>query len=306
MHVSLNVVISYFLAAERINQWVDDRIAHDEDEVHVKVRHEAHTVRVLGAGDVENEVEKEGRPAHHEHPQQDGQRDGALHVGALADGAPAGQDGNALHVQPGQHEHVHVEGRHERQHGKEHADEADDDHGAVRVDDEQDAGDGARGPDAGDDDHRPLHRHDVVVLQRVEDGEVPVYRYREQAADGGQQGAADHRVEHVVDVDGEVGRPRLGVVQKGDDYGLGPVGQAHEHVCNGQAADKKVHGRVKVLVLGDRDDHRDVFQQAHYAQDHKHLRGHKKLLVAPFGIVTLSGRLVSSPHLRPMAMIPEV
>ena len=42
-----------FLAPECINQGIDDGITHDQDEIQIKVRHEAHTVWILGAGDIE-------------------------------------------------------------------------------------------------------------------------------------------------------------------------------------------------------------------------------------------------------------
>lgn len=60
------------LAPECINERVNDGVTHDQDEVQVKVRHEAHTVWVLGTGDVEYQVEEEGRPADHKNPDQDG------------------------------------------------------------------------------------------------------------------------------------------------------------------------------------------------------------------------------------------
>lgn len=95
------------------------------------MRHEAHAVGVLGAGDVEYQVQEEGGPADDEDPDQDGQRDRPLHVGALADGAGAWQDRDPLNVEPGHEEHVNIERRHESQYGEEHGDEADDDSAAV-------------------------------------------------------------------------------------------------------------------------------------------------------------------------------
>lgn len=190
--------LPHLLAAEGVDDGVDDGVAHDEDEVHVEMGHEAGAVGVPGAGDHEDEVQEEGCPAHHEHPEQDGEGDGALHVGPLLDGRVARQGRDALHVQARQQEHVHVEGRHEDQHGEEHGDEADEHRGALGVDDEEDAGDGAAGPDAADDQHGPPDGDDVVVPQGVEDGDVAVNGDGQQAADGGQQRAADHGVEHVV------------------------------------------------------------------------------------------------------------
>ncbi|KAG7223520.1 hypothetical protein INR49_015460 [Caranx melampygus] len=106
------------LCSNCVDERVDHRVAHDEDE---------------------DQVEEEGSPADDEDPQQDGERDGALHARSLVNGVVAGQGGDALDVRAGQHEHVAVEGRHDEQHGKEHGDQADDDWGGVRVDDEDNA-----------------------------------------------------------------------------------------------------------------------------------------------------------------------
>lgn len=81
-----------------------------------------------------------------------------------------------------------------------------------------------------------------MVLERIEDGEVPVHRDRQQAADGGEQGAADHRVDDVVNIHREALRVRVCAVQQGDDNGFRPVGNAHQHVSHSQAADEEVHG----------------------------------------------------------------
>ena len=135
--------------------------------------HEAHAVQVTGAGDHEDEVQEERRPAHDEDAQQDGERDGSLHAGPLVDGVVSRQGGDALDVRACQHEHVAVERCHEHQHGEEHGHQADDDGGGVRVDDEDDAAACAEGPDAGDDEAGPPHRDDVVVPECVEDGHVP-------------------------------------------------------------------------------------------------------------------------------------
>ena len=271
------------LAAEGVDQRVDDGVAHDEDEVHVEVGHEADAVRALGAGDVEYQVQEEGRPADHEDPQQYGQRDRALHAGALAHGARAWQDRDPLRVESGREEHVDVERRHESQHGDEDGDEADEHGAAVRVNDEQDARRRAGRPDGADGGRHAPHRHDGMVLERVEDGEVPVHGDGQQAADGGQQGAADHRVDDVVDAHREALRVRVRAVQQGDDDGLRPVGNAHQHVSHSQAADEEVHGRVQVLVLGDGHNDQNVLQQADGPQSHEHLGRDEELLVAAPG-----------------------
>jgi len=165
--------LPHLLTPEGVDQRVDHRVAHDEDEVHVEVGHEAHAVEVPRARDHQNQVEEEGSPADDEDPQQDGERDGALHAGPLVDGVVAGQGGDTLDVGTRQHEHVAVEGGHDEQHGEEHGDQADDDGGGVRVDDEDDPATRTEGPDPPNDASGSPHRHDVVVPQCVEDSDVP-------------------------------------------------------------------------------------------------------------------------------------
>lgn len=168
--------LPHLLTPEGIDERVDHRVAHDEDQVHVEVGHEAHAVEVPRTGDHQDEVQEEGSPADDEDPQQDGERDGPLHAGPLVDGVVTGEGGDALDVRAGQHEHVAVEGSHDEEHGEEHGDQADDDGGGVRVDDEDDAAACAESPDSPDDAACSLHCHDVVVPQRIEDGDVPVNR----------------------------------------------------------------------------------------------------------------------------------
>lgn len=77
-------------------------------------------------------------------------------------------------MQASQQEHVDIERCHEHQHGEEHGDEADEYSGAFRVDDEQDAGNGAARPDAADDQHCTTQGDNVVVSQGIEDGDIAV------------------------------------------------------------------------------------------------------------------------------------
>lgn len=165
--------LPHLLTPKGIDERVDHRVAHDEDEVHVEVGHEAHAVEVPWAGDHQNQVEEERGPADNEDAQQDGEGDGPLHAGPLVDGVVAGQSGDALDVRASQHEHVAVEGGHDEKHGEEHGDQADDDGSGVGVDDEDDAAARAEGPDYADDAAGSLHRHDIVVSQCVEYGNVP-------------------------------------------------------------------------------------------------------------------------------------
>lgn len=60
----------HLLASKSVNKRVDDGVAHNEDEVHVEMRHEAHTVKVSRTGDHEDEVEKERSPADDEDAQE--------------------------------------------------------------------------------------------------------------------------------------------------------------------------------------------------------------------------------------------
>lgn len=62
----------HLLASKSVNQRVNDGVAHDEDEVHVEMRHEARAVEVPGTGDHEDEVEKEWSPADDEDTQENG------------------------------------------------------------------------------------------------------------------------------------------------------------------------------------------------------------------------------------------
>lgn len=64
--------LPHLLTPEGVDERVDHRVAHDEDEIHVEVGHEAHAVEVAGARDHQDEVEEEGSPADDEDAQQDG------------------------------------------------------------------------------------------------------------------------------------------------------------------------------------------------------------------------------------------
>lgn len=127
------------LTPECIDKGIDDGIAHDEDEVEIKVGHEAYTVRVVGAGDIENQVEEKRSPAHNKDSNQNGEGDGPFHVGPLADRASPRKNSNLFDVHPCHHKHMDIEGCHENEHSEEHANETDDDNTTVRVNDEQNA-----------------------------------------------------------------------------------------------------------------------------------------------------------------------
>ena len=202
-----------------------------------------------------------------------------------------GQGGDAPHVHPGEQEHVHVEGGHEQQHGEEQRDEAHDARLALGVDDEEHPADAAARPDGHDQGARLPHRHDAVVAQCVEDGDVPVHGDGQEVADGRHQGDADHGVEDVVQVLQEPVLEDQGVaVDHGDHDGLQGVGHAHQHVRHGQAAQEQVHGRVQVAVAGHGQDDQDVLQQADDAQHQEDLRLDEDLLAEPPAAVVVRGR----------------
>lgn len=228
-------------------------------------------------------MEEEGCPAHYEDPQQDGERDGGLHVSPLVDGVVSGQGGNALDVRASQHEHVRVERGHEHQHDEEHGHQAHDDERAVRVDDKDDATSSAKGPNPGDYERSTLHCHDVVVAQRVKCGDVAVYSNGQEAAHGCHYRDADHGVKDIVYLpDDVILRHQLLIAEQVDDDGLPGVRHAHQHVRHRQTAHEEVHGRVQVLVLHYGADDQDVLQQAYDAQGEEDLGSDIELL-ANFG-----------------------
>ena len=61
--------LPHLLAAKGIYQRINHRIAHDEYEVHIEMRHKAGTVKILRARDHQNEMEEERSPAHNENAQ---------------------------------------------------------------------------------------------------------------------------------------------------------------------------------------------------------------------------------------------
>lgn len=282
--------LPHLQAPEGVNERVDDGVAHDQHQVGVEVRSVADAVGVHGAGDDEDEVEEERRPADDEDPQEDGDGDGALHAGALRGHALDGQRGDALDVQAGKQEHVHVQGGHEQQHGEEHGDEAHDDGLALRVGDEDDAADDASHPDEHDEGQGFLHRHDAVVTEGIENGDVPVDGYDQEVADGGYQGDADHGVKDVVHVlDEVVVDDEVSAAEDGDHDGLQGVGHAHQHICHGQAAQEEIHGRVQVPVLQHCQDDEDVLQQADDAQGQEDLGFDEDLLTEPVAAAAVVG-----------------
>ncbi|KFP29381.1 hypothetical protein N325_10362, partial [Colius striatus] len=140
-------------------------------------------------------------------------------------------------------------------------------------------GDGAGQPDADHGHHSPLQRHDAVVAQGVEDGNVTIHGDDAQEGQRGHDGAADEHVDggvHVVDGAGaEHQQPML---HQQHDQHLRQVADAHQHVRDGQAADEVVGGRVQVPVLQDGSHHQQVLHQAHQPQRQEELVGDVKAL----------------------------
>lgn len=71
---------------------------------------------------------------------------------------------------------------------------------------------------------------------------------------------------------------QLPVSEQVDDYGLPGIGDAHQHVGHGQAADEEIHRRVQVFVFHYGANDQDVFQQTDDAKDEEHLSGDVELL----------------------------
>ena len=110
------------------------------------------------------------------------------------------QCSDALDVKQAEEEHAHVQGAQEQQHGKEHADQAHDDHLALKVDNEHHTADPAAQSDGCNQDQHLPHGHDAVVAKYVEDGDVPVDYNGQEVTDGKHQVDADHGVKDVVHV----------------------------------------------------------------------------------------------------------
>lgn len=78
--------LPHLLAPQCIDQRINHRVAHNENQVHVEVGHETDAVQVLWAGDHKDEVEKEWHPTYNEDSQKDGKSEGSFQAGPLLDG----------------------------------------------------------------------------------------------------------------------------------------------------------------------------------------------------------------------------
>ena len=170
--------VSELGAAEGIDGGVDEGVAHQQRHVQLEQRAVALAVRVGVARHDEDEVEEERRPAHHEGPEQDGERHRASHAAAAPTVSLAlharGVSGDLSGVATCQQEHVDVEEDDEQQGDGEDGYEEGLDEGSVEKAHHEHGRHAARRPDEGQDGGRPPHSHDVVIAERVEDSEVAV------------------------------------------------------------------------------------------------------------------------------------
>nr|KAF6271116.1 hypothetical protein mMyoMyo1_010898 [Myotis myotis] len=255
-------------ASESIDERVHDGVADDKGQEEVEVPEDAVAGGVLRTEDDEQEVQEEGAPAEEEDAQQGGESGSPFEAEALGGRAlPLVQPGDATGVLARLHQHADVQHRHERQQGHKEADQTEQDGRVVVVGDEEGAGDDAGHPDARDGPPHPGQRHDAVVAQRIEDGDVPVHGDGGQEAEAGHHGATDEHVQDVIQLlhRGGLGRQRARLQQQHNGCAQ-HVAHAHQQVRYGQAADEEVHGRVQVAVLGDGGHHQHVLHQAHQPQ----------------------------------------
>lgn len=129
-------------------------------------------------------MHKEWGPAHHERSEEDGKGQGPSHAVAPPPPSPSppptptrptpasGQSSNVPGMYAGQHEHVGVDQVDDHQGDDEEDHEADHDDVGIEEPYHEHRRDAARCPDDAQDGGRAPHRHDVVVAQGVEYGDV--------------------------------------------------------------------------------------------------------------------------------------
>lgn len=88
--------LSHLQTPESIYKGINDRVAHDKNQVGVEVRSIAKAVWVVGARNDEDKVEEKGCPADDEDTQQNSNSDSPFHAGALAGDPIHGEGCNAL------------------------------------------------------------------------------------------------------------------------------------------------------------------------------------------------------------------
>ncbi|KFO92647.1 hypothetical protein N320_08467, partial [Buceros rhinoceros silvestris] len=114
-------------------------------------------------------------------------------------------------------------------------------------------------------------RHDAVVAQGVENGDVAVHGNDPQEGEGRHDGAADEQVDDIVhSVDDAGARDQHAMLQQQQEEHLDQVADAHQHVGDGQAADEVIRG---VPVLQEGGHHQQVLHQAHQPQRQEQLVG---------------------------------
>lgn len=172
--------------------------------------------------------------------------------------------------------------------GAEEGHEAHDDSVVSVVNDEEDARSDAGQPHHHDNRDGALRGHDAVITQRVKDGDVAIRGDSAQEGERGHHRAADHHVDDIVQV-AQHARVHIhqAVVTEKHEYGLHHVADTDQHVGYGQAADEIVHGRVKIAVLDDSQNHQDVLHQTDKPQSQEELLGDADLHAAQR--VSLSG-----------------
>lgn len=272
-------------APESIDHQVDDGSAHDEDQVGVGVGGVADSVGLVGQVMMRTRWRKKGAQQKMETPSRLLMATAPfIHKCCWPVGHPIGGQlcSDVLNVKQDEKEHVHIEGAHEQQHGKEQGEQAHDDHLALGVDNEHHTADPAAQSDGRNQGQHLPHGHDAVVAKYVEDGGVPVDCNGQEVADGGHQGDADHGVKDIVHVLDELVLEGLVVaVDHGDRESLQGIGHAlmDMHISHGQAAEEDVHEGVQVAIPDHSQDDQDVFQKADNAQGQEDLRLEEDLFV---------------------------
>lgn len=170
--------LSELCAAERVNDGVDEGVAHQQHHVQLEQGAIALTVGVHGAGHDDEEVEEERCPAHHKGAEQQGQSQGSPHAAppplspTTLPSTAHGQGCDLPGVDACQHEHVDVEEADHRQGDDKEDDEADHSDVGVKESHHEYSTDATRRPDDAQDEPGTKHGHDVVVPQCIEDCDV--------------------------------------------------------------------------------------------------------------------------------------
>lgn len=86
--------LSHLQTPESIYKRINDRVAHDKNQVGVEVRSIAKAVRVGGARNDEDKMEEKGCPASDEDTQQNSNRDSSFYAGALVVGDTIHREGS--------------------------------------------------------------------------------------------------------------------------------------------------------------------------------------------------------------------